>query len=56
MTAIRRRISAAPSAPAGMPATTADPDVGEISVPRIRTVVVLPASLRILCRLARGNR
>ena len=26
-----------------MPATVAEPDVGEISVPRIRTVVVLPA-------------
>jgi len=26
-----------------MPATTADPDVGAISVPRIRTVVVLSA-------------
>jgi hypothetical protein len=43
MTAIRRRISAAPSGPTGMPATTAEPAVGEIGVPRIRTVVVLPA-------------
>ena len=43
MTAIRCRISAALAGPTGMPATTADPDVGEISVPRIRTVVVLPA-------------
>ena len=37
------RISAARAGPSGMPATTADPAVGAISVPRIRTVVVLPA-------------
>ncbi len=43
MTAIRCRISAAPSGPTGMPATMAEPAVGEISVARIRTVVVLPA-------------
>jgi hypothetical protein len=42
MTEIRCRISAAPAGPTGMPATVAEPDVGEISVPRIRTVVVLP--------------
>ena len=34
------RISAVRAAPSGMPATTADPEVGAISVPRIRTVVV----------------
>ena len=39
------RISAARAGPSGMPATTADPEVGAISVPRIRTVVVLPAPL-----------
>src|SRR5207237_8947637 len=43
MTAIRRRICAALSGPTAMPATTAVPAVGEISVARIRTVVVLPA-------------
>src|ERR1035438_6571366 len=45
MTEIRCRISAAPSGPTAMPATVAEPAVGEISVPRIRTVVVLPAPL-----------
>src|ERR1019366_2380860 len=43
MTEIRCRISAALAGPTGMPATVAEPAVGEISVPRIRTVVVLPA-------------
>jgi hypothetical protein len=40
---MRCRISASPAGPSGMPATDADPDVGVISVPSIRTVVVLPA-------------
>jgi hypothetical protein len=38
-----------------MPATAAEPAVGEISVARIRTVVVFPVALRVLCRLTRGT-
>src|SRR5262245_39576053 len=45
MIEIRRRISTPLAALSGIPATTADPDVGAIRVPRIRTVVVLPAPL-----------
>jgi hypothetical protein len=52
MTEIHCRISAALSGPTGIPATVAEPDVGEISVPRIRTVVVLPAPLGLSFRLA----
>src|ERR1700722_14976045 len=37
------RISAVRPELSGIPATTADPEVGAIRVPRIRTVVVLPA-------------
>jgi hypothetical protein len=48
MIEIRWRISAALAGPSGMPATTAEPDVAEIKVPRIRTVVVFPAPLRVL--------
>src|SRR6185437_8658467 len=55
VTAILFRISAAPSGPTGMPATGAEPTVGEISVARIRTVVVLSARLRIMCHLTSGN-
>ena len=40
---MRGRISSSVAEPSGIPATEADPDVGAISVPRIRTVVVLPA-------------
>ena len=43
MTEIRRRISTPLSGVSGMPATVAEPDVGAMSVPRVRTVVVLPA-------------
>jgi hypothetical protein len=47
MTEIRCRIrwsmGTGPPGPTGMPATMAEPAVGEISVARIRTVVVLPA-------------
>src|SRR5437764_1659090 len=43
MTEIRRRISTPLSGVSGMPATIAVPDVGAISVARVRTVVVLPA-------------
>jgi len=56
MIEIRWRISPALAGPTGMPATAAEPAVAEISVPRIRTVVVLPAPLRVLCGLTRGNR
>src|SRR6516162_5635979 len=45
MIEMRWRISAAFAGLSGRPATTADPAVGAISVPRIRTVVVLPAPL-----------
>jgi hypothetical protein len=43
MIEMRWRISAARAGLSGMPSTTAFPDVGASSVPRIRTVVVLPA-------------
>src|SRR5262245_55410330 len=43
MTAIRCRISTAFSGVSGSPATAAEPEVGAMSVPRVRTVVVLPA-------------
>src|SRR5438477_3125287 len=43
MIEMRWRISVPLSAVRGMPATTADPDVGATSVPRVRTVVVFPA-------------
>jgi hypothetical protein len=56
MIEIRWRICAALAGPTGIPATVAEPAVAEISVPRIRTVVVFPAPLRILCHLASGNR
>ncbi len=45
MIEIRCRICAALAGVSGRPATIADPDVGAISVPRIRTVVVFPAPL-----------
>jgi hypothetical protein len=45
MIAIRWRISGPFSEVRGMPATLAEPDVGAISVPRVRTVVVFPAPL-----------
>ena len=45
MIEMRWRISSALAGSSGSPATTADPEVGAISVPRIRTVVVLPAPL-----------
>jgi hypothetical protein len=38
------------------PTIRACPPSGSVSVARMRTVVVLPAPLRILCRLTRGNR
>jgi len=41
---MRWRISAALAWVSGNPATIADPDVGAISVPRIRTVVVFPVT------------
>jgi hypothetical protein len=34
----------------------ADPELGAISVPSVRTVVVFPAPLRIKCHLTSGNR
>ena len=43
MTAIRRRISTPFSGVSGIPATVAEPAVGSMSVPSVRTVVVLPA-------------
>ena len=43
MIEIRARIAGPFSALNGMPATVADPEVGAISVPSVRTVVVLPA-------------
>ena len=43
MIAIRRRISTPFSGVSGIPATVAEPDVGAMSVPSVRTVVVLPA-------------
>jgi hypothetical protein len=42
---IRERIAEPFFALNGIPATTADPEVGAISVPSVRTVVVLPAPL-----------
>jgi hypothetical protein len=43
MIAMRRRISTPFFGVSGMPATVADPEVGAISVPSVRTIVVLPA-------------
>ena len=43
MIEIRRRISAPLSGVSGMPATVAEPEVGAMSVPSVRTVVVFPA-------------
>ena len=43
MIAMRRRMSTPFSGASGMPATVADPEVGAISVPSVRTVVVFPA-------------
>ena len=43
MIAIRRRISTPFSGVSGIPATVAEPEVGAMSVPSVRTVVVLPA-------------
>src|SRR5579859_2646113 len=45
MIAMRLRISGPLSEVNGMPATVAEPDVGAISVPSVRTVVVFPAPL-----------
>ena len=41
--AIRRLISPPFAGVSGSPATTAEPDVGAISVPSVRTIVVFPA-------------
>ena len=46
MIEIRRRISAPFSGVSGIPATVAEPEVGAISVPSVRTVVVLPGAVR----------
>ena len=43
MIEIRRRISAPFSGVSGRPATIAEPEVGAMSVPSVRTVVVFPA-------------
>jgi hypothetical protein len=43
MIEILRRISTPFSAVSGRPVTVADPEVGAMRVPRVRTVVVLPA-------------
>ena len=43
MIAIRRRISTPFSGVSGIPATVAEPEVGAMSVPSVRTVVVFPA-------------
>ena len=43
MIAIRRRISTPFPGVSGIPATVAEPEVGAMSVPRVRTVVVFPA-------------
>src|SRR4029450_6733596 len=43
MTEIRRRISTPFSGVRGIPATAAEPEVGAMSVPSVRTVVVFPA-------------
>ena len=45
MIAIRRRISTPFSGASAIPATVAEPPLGAISVPSVRTVVVLPAPL-----------
>ena len=45
MIEIRDRIAGPFSALNGMPATVAEPELGEISVPSVRTVVVFPAPL-----------
>src|SRR5579859_4663901 len=45
MIEMRWRISSELAGSSRSPPTTADPEVGAISVPRIRTVVVLPAPL-----------
>jgi hypothetical protein len=42
MIEIRDRIAGPFFALSGIPATTADPELGSISVPSVRTVVVLP--------------
>ncbi len=42
---IRERIAEPFFALNGIPATIADPELGAISVPSVRTVVVLPAPL-----------
>jgi DNA invertase Pin-like site-specific DNA recombinase len=44
MIEIRDRIAGPSSALSGIPATIADPELGAISVPSVRTVVVLPAT------------
>src|SRR5262249_44940848 len=43
MIAIRRRISTPFSGVSGIPATVAEPEVGAMRVPSVRTVVVFPA-------------
>jgi len=45
ITATRLRSSGPAPSASGTPATSADPDVGRISVPSTRTVVVFPAPL-----------
>jgi hypothetical protein len=45
MIEIRRRISTPFSGVSGMPAIVAEPEVGAMSVPSVRTVVVSPAPL-----------
>jgi len=45
MIATRLRISTPFSGVNGMPATVADPELGAIKVPSVRTVVVFPAPL-----------
>ena len=43
MIEIRRRISTPFSGLSGIPATVAEPEVGAMSVPSVRTIVVFPA-------------
>jgi hypothetical protein len=45
MIEIRDRIAGPFSVLNGIPATVAEPELAEISVPRVRTVVVFPAPL-----------